>query len=394
MADHFSGPRAISDPASDITDLYAFPSPQRPGHLVLVLDVFPAAAPTALFSDAIRYRFRVRSVTATTAGGTPAFAASGDEYAFDVTFAAPVQGNGGDSVVQVGTCTAPGGAEISVRVGDEKPTEAHDLRIFAGARLDPFFIDLAGVKATEAQKQLAFKPHGANSLDGQNVLSIVVEVDAAAAFGPDTSPLLAVVGETMTAGTHPIRLERMGRPEIKNVVMSPKTFDTVNRDLEIRDLYNAEDAFGLRPDYLGAYRSRLNANLAFLDGLDGKTDWPPDDQGAHPLTELLLADFLIVDMSKPFSDDSFLEIERAVVAERPHTTCGGRSLNDDIVDRLYTLLVGGVDGPRVSDGVDSATRPATRSFPYLVPPNPDPPDLKTVFAALSAPPEEAAPSPA
>ena len=56
MADHFSGPRILFDPASDIADVFAFPSPERPGHLVLVLDVFPAAAPTALFSDAIRYR--------------------------------------------------------------------------------------------------------------------------------------------------------------------------------------------------------------------------------------------------------------------------------------------------------------------------------------------------
>ena len=27
MADHFSGPRALADPASDITDVFAFPSP-------------------------------------------------------------------------------------------------------------------------------------------------------------------------------------------------------------------------------------------------------------------------------------------------------------------------------------------------------------------------------
>ena len=186
----------------------------------------------------------------------------------------------------------------------------------------------------------------------------------------------------------------MGRPEIKNFILQDKKFDPVNRDLEIRDLYNAEDAFNLGPDYVGAYRARLNANLAFFDRLDGKIDWPPDEQGNHPLTELLLADFLVVDTSKPFSDDSFLEIERAVLAGRPHTTCGGRPLNDDIVDILYTLLVGGVDGPRISDGVDQATQPATRSFPYLVPPNPNPPDLMTVLAAVSAPPEEAASSPA
>jgi hypothetical protein len=39
---------------------------------------------------------------------------------------------------------------------------------------------------------------------------------------------------------------------------------------------------------------------------------------------LLLADFLVVDTSKPFSDDSDLEIERAVPTGRPHITCGGR----------------------------------------------------------------------
>lgn len=30
MADHFSGPRALSDPAADITDVYAFPARSGP----------------------------------------------------------------------------------------------------------------------------------------------------------------------------------------------------------------------------------------------------------------------------------------------------------------------------------------------------------------------------
>jgi Domain of unknown function (DUF4331) len=390
MADHFSGPRAMGDPAADITDVYAFPSPERPGHLVLILNVFPAAAPTALFSDAVTYRFRARLVTSASAGATPAFAIGEEEYAFNFTFAAPVEGDGSDTAVQVGTCSTPGGEEISFQVGDEKP-EAQGVRIFAGPRLDPFFIDFVGVHATDALEQLAFRPQGTNSLAGMNVLSIVLEVDAATVSGSGGSSLLAVVGETVTSGGHPIRLERMGRPEIKNVVMSSKKFDPVNRDLEIRDLYNAEDAFSLGEAYLGAYASRLNANLAFFDGLDGETAWPLDDEGTHPLTELLLADFLVVDMSKPYSEDSYFEIERSLLVGRAHVTCGGRSPNDDIVDTLYALLVGGVDGPRISDGVDQATEPATRSFPYLVSPNPNPPDPMTVLAALSAPPDEAAP---
>jgi hypothetical protein len=386
MADHFSGPRALADPASDITDVFAFPSPEQPGHMVLVLNVFPIAAPSALFSDALTYRFRLRPVTATAAGGTPAFVAGADEWTFDFRFAGPAPGG----AVQAGTCTTPDGVEIPFTVGDEQSTEAPGLRIFAGQRLDPFFIDLAAESANHVLERLAFKPQGVNTGQGANCLSIVVEFDVTTVLGPGTGPLLAVVGETLTSG-HPVRLERMGRPEIKNFILQDKKFDTVNRDLEIRDLYNAEDAFGLSQNYIGAYRARGNANLAFFDRLDGKIDWPLDEEGNHPLTELLLADFLVVDTSKPFTDGGFLEIERAVLAGRPHTTCGGRPLNDDIVDILYTLLVGGVDGPPISDGVDQATQPASCSFPYLVPPNPDPPDVMTVLASASATLEEATP---
>jgi hypothetical protein len=59
---------------------------------------------------------------------------------------------------------------------------------------------------------------------------------------------------------------------------------------------------------------------------------------------------------------------------------------------LYILLVGGLDGPRISDGVDQPDQPPSRSFPYLIPPNPNPPDPMTIFVAPSAPPEEAASS--
>ena len=37
--------------------MYVFPNPQRAGSLVLVLNVFPFAAPSALFSDAVDYGF-------------------------------------------------------------------------------------------------------------------------------------------------------------------------------------------------------------------------------------------------------------------------------------------------------------------------------------------------
>lgn len=43
MSDHFSGPAVMGDPPTDITDFFAFPSPERAGNLVLIMDVFPLA---------------------------------------------------------------------------------------------------------------------------------------------------------------------------------------------------------------------------------------------------------------------------------------------------------------------------------------------------------------
>ena len=108
------------------------------------------------------------------------------------------------------------------------------------------------------------------------------------------------------------------------MMLAPKQFDPVNRDLEIRDLYNMEDAFQLAEAYQGAYRARLNANLAFWDGLDGKTDWPTDGNGTHPLTELVLADFLVVDLTKPYAEQgSFFEIERPARAAHTRPAADG-----------------------------------------------------------------------
>jgi hypothetical protein len=360
VSDHFSGPRAIAGPAGDICDLYAFPSPERPGRLVLVMDVLPRAGPAARFSDAIICRFRLRPVTIAADGPGFVVGTEDDELVFDCAFD---NTNG----VQRGWCTPPGGEPIAFRVNDAHSASANSVRVFAGLRSDPFFIDLPAYQETVRSGRLAFKEMGTNSLAGLNVLSLVVETDV-----PPGGPLFAVVGETVAAGKLPIRLERVGRPEIKNVILSWKEFDPVNRDLELRDLYNLEDAFHLGKDYRGAYRARLDANLAMFDRIDEKTDWPLGEHGAHPLTELLLHDHLIIDVSKPYAEDSFFEIERAVLNGSVHTTCGGRSLNDDVMDTLYTLLFSGDHASRIRDGVDQATKPACRTFPYLAQPNPPP----------------------
>jgi hypothetical protein len=372
VSDHISGPRALAEPIADITDVCAFPSPERSGQLVLVMNTLPFAQPSARFSDGLVYRFRLRPVAAAAWDDPALFVVGVEEFTFDCVFSSPVNGSGDSAPDQDGACTTSAGETISFSVNDEGGGSAHGVRVFAGPRWDPFIMDAPAALKTIASGKLAFTDPGAIFLDGKNVLSLVVEVDCARLLGG--AELVGVVAETLTRGTLAVRLERVGRPEVKNLLLAPKQFDTVNRDLEIRDLYNSEDAFQLAPAYQGAYRARLNANLAFWDRLDGNRDWPTDQNGAHPLTELLLADFLVVDLTKPYAEQgSFLEIELATRGARAHQTCGGRAVNDDVIDTLFTLLVNAGNGPRIRDGVDQATRPASCTFPYLAAPNPDPP---------------------
>lgn len=369
MSDHFSGPRALAGPSGDISDVYAFPSPKRPGHLSLVMCVRPLAAPDTSFSDAIVCRLRLRPLEIEDDSKSFTFGPEESELGFAVSFDAPQPGANGTRPVQDGYVIAPSGETARLRVDEEEGARLDGLRVYAGLCSDPFFLDLAAYLESITTGRLAFRTPGQNFATNFNALGIVLEVDCAALLRASRGPIFGVVGETVVAGKIPIRLERVGRPEIKNVIMFMKNFDEVNRDLEIRDLYNLEDAFHMSKDYRGAYQARLNANLAAIDRLDGKTDWPLGPDGTHPLTDLLLDDYLVVDVSKPFSENSFLEIERAVLEGRPHETCGGRSLNERTVDTLYNLIINAGNGPHVSDGVEQATQPASDVFPYLAPPN-------------------------
>jgi hypothetical protein len=375
MSDHISGPRALAEPIADITDVYAFPSPQDPQHLVLVLNTLPFAQPGSVFSDGLIYRFRLRPLVRKPGPQPAPFEVGETEFVVDCVFDAPVEASDGGASDggpprQQGTCTTPDGASLTFAVGDVAGSTGPTVRVFAGVRWDPFFMDAPAALKTIATQQLCFTDPGAIYLDGKNVLSLVIELDLSLLPGVE---LVGVVAETLTRGSLNVRIERGGRPEVKNLMLAPKQFDQLNRDLEIRDLYNMEDAFSLGESYTNAYRARLDANLAFWDSLDGKVDWPADGD-RHPLTEVVLQDFLVVDVTKPYQEQGgFFEIELAGLGGEPHLTCGGRALNDDVMDTIFTQLVTAGVGPAVRDGVDGATRPGTRQFPYLAEPNADPP---------------------
>ena len=119
MSDHIDGPRQIGDPASDLTDLFAFTSPENPAHTVLAANVFPSAGVTALFSNAVNHSIAVRRVTVAGLGNDAKFQAGDQEYRFSCRFTTLERG-ADSKLVQRGILTCPGGQELHFVVNDEK----------------------------------------------------------------------------------------------------------------------------------------------------------------------------------------------------------------------------------------------------------------------------------
>ncbi|HEY6459294.1 MAG TPA: DUF4331 family protein [Polyangiaceae bacterium] len=197
-SDALDGPRVTADPASDITDVFAFTSPEDPSKVVLAMAVTPYAGDAAAFSPGVTYAFRVQRVDALqplTFHGT----------SLDVTCAL------GDASASM-TCTGPDGTSGTVTVGDTGGGSG-TLRVFAGLRSDPAFFDRQGALATIGSGKASFT--GQNAFAGQNVLAIVVEVRSSAfaepveggsggggdgGVGGSTPPVLAVAAETVRVG--------------------------------------------------------------------------------------------------------------------------------------------------------------------------------------------------
>jgi hypothetical protein len=211
-ADHLDGAAVKVDPATDITDLYAWTSGDK---LTLVMDVAPLATATSKFSDAVQYAFHLES---SSAYGTP-----GEKTDIVCTFDA----------AQMVNCVlgAPGDKVLEFVKGDASAatgltSDTMKLKVYTGLRADPFFFNLEGFKdavaTVEGAAGLMFDGSKCPTLDAAtsgaligelqgtakgtlpavnffgkaNVLSIVVEVDKATVTA--VGPIVAVWASTHT----------------------------------------------------------------------------------------------------------------------------------------------------------------------------------------------------
>ncbi len=362
MSDHIDGPRQIGDPSADLTDLFAFTSPENPAKTVLAANVFPTCGADAMFSNVIDHSIVVRRAKVAGLGDATKFETSDPEFRFTIRFDALDRGTPDQKPVQRGTCTMPDGQKLRFVVNDEKGASTSDgtFRVFAGLRSDPFI--LAWIIPD-------FKPFQ-NLLLNDNVLCIVVEFDTRRVLDPDKGSLFGVVAETVPVpakdalvGHGPPRIDWVGRPEQTNVRLNNPGL--VGSD-DLRDLWNQQTPFAIADELRPLFLQRLKDSLANWDMRDGKQDWTPSALAAN--ANMFLDDYLLFDVAKPITDTSHLEIEKSTLNGQPYQTGGGRTVDADVIDVLLTWMVNRDRDP-LQGGTTKATKPGTKNFPYFATPN-------------------------
>ncbi|MDP9033525.1 MAG: DUF4331 domain-containing protein [Myxococcota bacterium] len=194
-------------------------------------------------------------------------------------------------------------------------------------------------------------------------------VGESASFSQDGSAESGVPDGAATPG--PGQVDRVGHPLV-TVLLVPGP---------LQDNYNAGSTFDPVPRILqDALESRLEQLdlVALADGGADPVDWPVPDGGVHPLLPLFLSDALLVDTSLSCVGEggifaaTYLDLDREANAlGPPHTTCGGRTPAENVVDKTLALLITGDRdaGTRPTQGIVGPTKPATARFPYLAEPN-------------------------
>lgn len=205
-SDHQDSPATIARPGADITDPYIFPSPNNPANVVVVMDVHPLIPSgqglSTYFDPGVVYQMNFDTTSEN--GATFPAPAITRNMVIQFAFGAPGTGQtlavlgpeaatNNNSAVTLGSQTGTGTINAPFTIDNGA------IRVFAGAREDPFFFDLAqflkilpdrnaGSTATSCLPTplggnntcpTGFNNPGSDTLKGYNVLSIVVEMPRA-----------------------------------------------------------------------------------------------------------------------------------------------------------------------------------------------------------------------
>jgi Domain of unknown function (DUF4331) len=280
MSNHFSADSLRfpgDDTRLDLTDVFAFKSAADPGKTVLIIDSNPTVRPpielpSTIITSREFHPGAVYRINIDTDGDALA------DIAFTFTFSEPANGaQSGTAYYAVGAqAQEPGPAgEVLASVipvsfdATARPVEAGRIRLFAGARSEPFFADVEGALH-------GFEWTGHDDFAGNDVLSIALEV-------PDdmlgADPLIGIWAS--------ISRRRDGNLEQMDRGGNPTINPFINPDGE-KDLYNSRQPADDVANYLGPW-SKLLENGGYAA------------EEARQAALTVLPDILRYDRTKPAS---------------------------------------------------------------------------------------------
>ncbi len=426
---HREAPNISMDPSADNTDTYAFTAKDAPNSLTVVANWFPNETPANgpnffRFDDRARYYINIDN----TGDGRP-------EYRYRFTFdsrvnrrsflyAFPgVEGINDDKLFQRQTYSVhretyrrgklrnvrrigrnipaapsnvgPKTFEDYNRVANQAIRSAGGIRLFAGQRKDPFFVDLgATFDAINIRNAGTTGNQGGGKDDftGFNVQSIVMQIperqitrNNRAVSGADSNN--AVVGVWSSTERQKIevtnadfdnnkrsqgkfvQVSRLANPLVNEVVIPAGRKDLYNRTQPSGDAKRF-GSFVVRPelarilnalfDVNAPTRNRTDIVQALLQGIP---DLNQLDRGKNPLP----TDTLKINLGVPPADTpNRFGVIGGDIAGYPN----GRRLEDDVVDISLQVVAGFLKGNRVplGDGVDRSDTDFLPTFPYVAPP--------------------------
>jgi Domain of unknown function (DUF4331) len=437
---HREAPVISDDPAADNTDLYAFVSPNRPDSVTMVANYIPLEEPAggpnfAKFADSVLYAIHVdnngdgeedvtyefRFKTQVLNGNTflhntgPITSLTDPDWNVRQTYSVTrVEGNGRSQVLRENIPTPP------VNIGP-RSTPAYDslanaavtdlpggIKVFAGQRDDPFFVDLGSVFDLAGLRP--FNPFhviplpgedGVDGVAGFNTHSIVIQVPTAqlATFGRPTIGIYASASRQKVTilekdGTRKgegawIQVSRLANPLINEVVIP----------LAKKDLWNGSDPKN-DAQFEGFYTHPEVTTLE--DALYPVLDNAPElDRG--DLVAVLLTGVPTLNLTGDTKSD-LIRLNTSIPPSGPVGTGNrlgllggefagfpnGRRLEDDVTDielRAFACGYGPIVGPiiegfgfcggnanrtpnnQLGDGVDANEKSFMTTFPYVASPH-------------------------
>lgn len=176
-ADHIDSP-TIAGTGTDITDYYAFESPENDDNMVFVINVKGLLAPSetsaATFDEDVMLELNIDNSAMKDQMEDLVIQAMFDDGKVKV-FGPVAPTEKGVNSTLMNNATA---VEASITKNGEAPMigSSNGMKVFAGPRDDPFFFDLNAYKAIIGGTATEFANPGSDTFAGTNVLSLVIEV--------------------------------------------------------------------------------------------------------------------------------------------------------------------------------------------------------------------------